>query len=131
MRTRRALIIDPRDQRRILAALERWPKQEGFVGLRTRAFVYLLWDGAMRTGAAIWLDIEEVVKDPAASRIHVVPQAVQRPCEANRYKAKSFEMTDRARGAIADYLRGARSEGWLANGTRLEGPLFPVLPLRH
>ena len=52
MRTRKALLIDPKDQARIVAALERWPEQEGFVGLRTRAFVYLLWDGAFRTSVS-------------------------------------------------------------------------------
>lgn len=124
MRTRAALILDSRDQTRVVAALERWPEQEGFVGLRTRAFVYLLWDGALRTGVALWLNIEEVVRDPAASRIHVLQQAVLRPCEGNKFRQRSFEMTDRARAAIADYLKVARSDGWLASGSRLKGPLW-------
>lgn len=124
MRTRPPLILDARDQLRIVAALERWPEQEGFVGLRTRAFVYLLWDGALRTGAAIWLNIEEVVRDSAGSRIHVVEQAVLRPCEGNKYRRRPFDMTDRTRAAIADYLKVARSDGWLASGSRLKGPLW-------
>jgi integrase len=124
MRTRPPIILDSRDQIRIVAALERWPEQEGFVGLRTRAFVYLLWDGALRTGAAIWLNIEEVVRDSAGSRIHVVEQAVLRPCEGNKYQRRSFDMTDRTRAAIADYLKVARSDGWLASGSRLKGPLW-------
>src|SRR5688500_2863528 len=113
MRTRPPIILDSRDQARIVAALERWPEQEGFVGLRTRAFVYLLWDGALRTGAAIWLNIEEVVRDSAGSRIHVVEQGVLRPCEGNKYRRRPFDMTDRTRAAIADYLKVARSDGWL------------------
>jgi site-specific recombinase XerD len=124
MRTRPPKPIDQATQNRIIAALERLPEKEGFVGYRTRAFVYLLWDGALRTGAALWLDIEEVVKDRTASRIHVVQEPVMRPCEGNKYRERRFVMSDRARDAIADYLRAARSGGWLANASRLEGPLW-------
>jgi len=123
MRSRPALVMDTRDQARIAAALERWPEREGFVGYRTRAFVYLLWDGALRTGSAIALNIEEVVRDSVGSRIHVVEQATLRACEANRYLPRSFEMTERARAAIADYLKVARKEGCLL-GERLKGPLW-------
>jgi len=121
MRTRPALVIDTQDQARIVAALERWPDHEGFVGYRTRAFVYLLWDGALRTGAAVSLNVEQVVQE-SGSRIHVVAQATLRP-HATDYSARSFEMTDRARAAIADYLKVARSGGSLA-GARLTGPLW-------
>ena len=38
------MVIDPRDQNRLLAALERGVESGDFVDLRTRAFVYLLWD---------------------------------------------------------------------------------------
>jgi len=123
MRTRPALVMDARDQTRIVAALERWPEQEGFVGYRTRAFVYLLWDGALRTGSAIVLNIEDIVRDSAGSRIHVLERATMRACEANRYRPRPFEMTERARAAIADYLKVARHEGWLTDG-RLNGPLW-------
>jgi hypothetical protein len=124
MRTRPPRPIDQADQNRIIAALERLPEKEGFIGHRTRAFIYLLWDGALRTGAALCLDIEEVVKDPKASRVHVVQEPVMRPCEGNKYRERRFVMSDRTRDAIADYLREARSGGWLANGSRLEGPLW-------
>jgi len=124
MRTRPPRTIDQADQTRIIAALERLPDKVGLVGHRTRAFVYLLWDGALRTGAALWLNIEEVVKDPAVSRIHVVQEPVMRPCEGNKYRERRFVMSDRARDAIADYLREARRGGSLANGSRLEGPLW-------
>lgn len=124
MRTRPPRPIDQTDQNRIFAALERLPDSEGFVGYRTRAFIYLLWDGALRTGAAIWLNIEEVVKDRTASRIHVVEEPVMRPCEGNKYRERRFVMSERARDAIADYLKEARRGGWLANGSRLEGPLW-------
>ena len=124
MRTRPPKPIDQPDQSRIIAALERLPDKEGFVGYRTRAFVDLLWDGALRTGAAIWLDIEEVVKDPKSSRIHVIEEPVMRPCEGNKYRERRFVMGDRTRNAIADYLKEARRGGWLANGNRLEGPLW-------
>jgi site-specific recombinase XerD len=124
MRTRPPRPLDQAAQKRIISALERLPDKEGLVGHRTRAFVYLLWDGALRTGAAIWLNIEEVVKDPTVSRIHVVQEPVMRPCEGNKYRERRFVMSDRAREAIADYLREARSGGWLANASRLEGPLW-------
>jgi len=124
MRTRPPITIPQVDQNRIIAALERLPDKEGLVGHRTRAFVYLLWDGALRTGAALWLNIEEVVKDPAASRIHVVQEPVMRPCEGNKFRERRFVMSDRARDAIADYLKEARSGGWLANASRLQGPLW-------
>lgn len=123
MRTRPALVIDARDQTRIIGALERWPEKEGFVGYRTRAFVYLLWDGALRTGSAIPLNIEDIVRDSASTRIHVLEQATLRACEANKFQPRPFEMTERARTAIADYLKVARNEGWLA-GPRLNGPLW-------
>jgi hypothetical protein len=124
MRTRPPRTIPQVDQNRIIAALERLPDKEGLVGHRTRAFVYLLWDGALRTGAALWLDIEEVVKNPAASRIHVVQEPVMRPCEGNKYRERRVVMSDRARNAIADYLKEARSGGWLATASRLQGPLW-------
>ena len=124
MRTRPPRTIDQADQNRIIAALERLPDKEGLVGHRTRAFVYLLWDGALRTGAALWLNIEEVVKDPTVSRIHVVQEPVMRPCEGTKYRERRFGMSDRARDAIADYLREARRGGWLASGSPLEGPLW-------
>ena len=47
-----------------------------------------------------------------------------RPCEGNKYRERRFVMFDRAREAIADYLKEARSGGWLANAGRLEGPLW-------
>src|SRR5437868_5671719 len=100
MRTRPPRPIPQADQNRIIAALERLPEKEGFVGYRTRAFVYLLWDGALRTGAAMWLDIEELVKDRTASRIHVVQEPVMRACEGNKYRERRFVMSDRTRDAI-------------------------------
>lgn len=123
-RARKSVVIEPRDEARIIAALEQLAAQDEFAGLRTRAFVYLLWDGALRTKAAVWLNAEEVVKDPTAARIHVVQEAVQRPCEGNKYSERRFLMSDRARDAIASYLKAARSGGWLANGERFEGPLW-------
>ena len=124
MRTRPPRPIDQADQKRLIAALERLPEKEGFVGYRTRAFIYMLWDGALRTGTAIWLNIEEVVKDRTSSRIHVVEEPVMRPCEGNKYRERRFVMSERARDAVADYLKEARRDGWLANASRLEGPLW-------
>ena len=52
------------------------------------------------------------------------PAFALRPCEGNRYRKRPFLMSDRAREAMAEYLRLARSDGWLANSSRLEGPLW-------
>lgn len=124
MRTRKAIVIDPRDQTRILGALERAADTGDFLALRTRAFIYVLWDGALRPGLAVSLDIEDVVKGASASRIHVLEEAVLRPSEATRYRPRTFLISPRSRDAIADYLKAVRSEGWLANAARLEGPLW-------
>ncbi len=124
LRARKSIVIDPRDQSRIAAAIERWASTGDFVALRTRAFVYLLWDGALRTKAAVWLNAEEVVKDPAAGRIRVVSEAVERACEGNSYRERRFLLSDRTRNAIVGYLKEARAEGWLSRGDRLVGPLW-------
>jgi len=47
-----------------------------------------------------------------------------RACEGNKYRERRFVMSDRTREAIADYLREARSGGWLKNASRLAGPLW-------
>lgn len=124
MRTRKAMVIEPRDQNRLLTALERGAETGDFVDLRTRAFTYLLWDGALRPGLAVALNIEDLVKDPDASRIQVVESAALRPIEATQDPPRPFLISPRARGAIADYLKVARSQGWLATTNRLEGPLW-------
>lgn len=118
------MVIDPRDQNRLLTGLDRAVETGDFVDLRTRAFVYLLWDGALRPGLAVALNIEDVVKDPAASRIHVLEEAALRPSEATQYRPRPFLISPRTRDAIADYLKLVRSDGWLANAKRLEGPLW-------
>ncbi len=67
---------------------------------------------------------EEVVKDPRASRIHVVQEVVQRPSEGNNYRERQFLMSDRTRNAMVDYLKVVRGGGWLAKEDRLQGPLW-------
>jgi len=124
MRIRKPMVIEQQDQNRLLAALDRAVETGDFVDLRTRAFMYLLWDGALRPGLAVALNVEELVKDPAASRIHVVEEAVLRSSEATQYRPRPFLISPRARSAIADYLKTARSESWLASSKRLEGPLW-------
>ncbi len=116
-------MLEQRDEallRRGLSALE----QSGdFVPLRTRAFVLLLLDGAVRTKHAVSLNAEDVVKSPKSRRITVAQEAVQPPREANKYKGLRFFMTDQARDALADYLRVVRRDGWLPS-PELKGPLF-------
>ena len=46
-------------------------------------------------------------------------------CSGDRqYRPRPFLVSPRARDASADYLKVARSDGWLANPKRLEGPLW-------
>ena len=123
MPLRKSVVIAPADLTRIFDALERRAGSGDFFALRTRAFVYLLADGVLKTKAAIWLNAEEVVQDPSAKRIRVVQEAVQRPSEANQYRKRKILMTDRTRDAIAEYLEVARNEGWFPHG-RLKGPLW-------
>jgi hypothetical protein len=111
------------DEKRLLRALDDWAATGALVALRTRAFVLLLWDGAVRTRVALALNAEEVVKDPSAPRLKVLKLVQQRPCEANRHTERTFVMSERAQNAIADYLRVVREQGWLP-GERLRGPLF-------
>ncbi len=130
---RKRVEIAPEDQRKIFDALEAWaaPVARGdagtaaefdrFVGLRTRAFVYLLWDGAVRTSIAVSLNAEDVVERP--DKLRVVQQVQQEPCEANRYRQQSFYLSDRTRAALKDYLAVVREDGWLPS-SRFEGPLF-------
>jgi hypothetical protein len=123
MPLRKSVVIAPADLTRIFDELERRARSGDFLALRTRAFVYLLADGVLKTKAAIWLNAEEVVQDPSGKRIRVVQEAVQRPSEANQYRKRKILMTDRTREAIAEYLAVARNEGWFPHG-RLKGPLW-------
>lgn len=121
---RERILIGRRDEKRIFAALERWAKKEQFERLRTRAFVYLLLDGAAGGKVALYLDCEEVVSDPDAVRVpRIVGEVVQRPCEANSFSSKKFGMSARTRGALLDYLKVARAEGKI-EGEGFRGPLF-------
>lgn len=118
---RKRVEIDSADAKQIVRAMEAWAKTGDFVALRTRAFVYLLWDGSLRTKAALSLNAEEVVTSPTTLR--VVKEVVQRPCEGNRYRELRFFISDRTRDAIKDYLGIVRRDGWLPT-ERFEGPLF-------
>ena len=86
--------------------------------------MYLLWDGALRPGLAVALNIDDLVKDAAASRIQVVEDGVLPSSEATQYRPRPFLLSPRAREAIADYLKAARTDGWLEDPKRLEGPLW-------
>lgn len=125
---RARLVIDPDDQKRLLRALQLWADSGEFVALRTRAFVLLLWDGSVRTGEALALNIEEVVKDSRSHRPAVVKVIEQRRRAENAYRGRSIVLSPRTRDAIRDYLEAARDGGWLPNG-QLKGPLF--LSTRH
>lgn len=125
---RKRRLITEADQQRIIEALEVSAKSEDFIALRLRAFVYLLWDGAVRTRAALALNIEEVIDDSAKGRIRIAERARQRPCEENRFGGHEFYFSPRARKAIADYLKSAEATGRLPGG-KLKGALF--LSSRH
>jgi len=125
---RARLVIDPDDQKRLLRALQLWADGGEFVALRTRAFVLLLWDGAVRTSEALALNIEEVVKDSRSRRPAVVLVIEQRPRVENDYRGRSIVLSPRTQDAIRDYLEAARDGGWLPNG-QFKGPLF--ISTRH
>ena len=118
---RKRVELDPEDEKRLARALDAYAKRAGdLVAWRTRALAYLLWDGAVRVKAAMHLNVEEVV---AGSRLQVVHEIVQRPCEGNNYKERRFSLSERARGALLDYLKFLRAQGYLPEG-KWEGPLF-------
>ena len=117
------MTIEPDDEKRLLRALDRWADSGALVALRTRAFALLLWDGSLRTSGALALNVEDVVKDPKARRPTVLKKIVQRPCEANAYRARTIALSARAQDAIADYLRGAQLRG-LLQAQHFHGPLF-------
>ena len=114
------IVIEPKDEKRIFDALEQWAATEDFVALRTRAFVYLLWDGALRPTAARLLNVEDVLVSPGSGRLRVATKAVLRASEG--YEERVFLLSDRAREGLADYLRVIRDDEWLPKGLR--GPLF-------
>lgn len=66
---RKRVVIDPSDEQRLHRALEHWAAGGHFVALRTRAFLWLLWDGSVRTSGALAMNTEDVVGDPRASRV--------------------------------------------------------------
>lgn len=123
--SRKSVPIGAADQARIAKALDDWAETGDPIALRTRAFVYLLWDGAIRTKAAVHLNVEEVVEDPASRRIRVVTEVKQRPCEGNAYRGRRFSLSARTRDALSALLRARRDQGGLPNAAgRFEGPLF-------
>ena len=120
---RPAIVLVNEDVGALERALASLAAQGDMASLRPRAFILLRWDGAGGLKAAVALNAEEVVKDPAARRITVRRQVSQRPCEENRYRAHTFPISRRTQAALSEYLAVVRAEGWLADG-RLEGPLF-------
>jgi hypothetical protein len=124
MKTRAAKVLDAASLSRLLSALDWYAERESVVGSRTRAFAYLMADGALRSGSAVYLDIDEVVRDPKSGRIEVLDKVTLRPCEGTQYKPRTFATSEGARAAIADYLEAAKKAGWLAERNPLKGPLF-------
>jgi integrase len=83
-------------------------------------YLYATGRSSLRPGLAVALNIEDLVKDAAASRIHVVEDGVLRSSEATQYRPRPFLLSPRTREAIADYLKVARTDGWLEDPKRLE-----------
>lgn len=117
---RERIVIEDRDEARIFKALEEWAETGDFVALRTRAFVCLLWDGALRPTAARLLNVEHVLASPDSGGLRVATKAVLRATEADEERA--FLLSDRTRERLTDYLRVVRDDHWLSKGLR--GPLF-------
>lgn len=58
--SRKCAEISADEEARIVAAFDDWTASGDVIALRTRALAYLLWDGGMRTQAAIDLDLADV-----------------------------------------------------------------------
>jgi len=116
-------ILSPEDEARLWTALETHWTEGGFVPLRNRALVTLLWDGGLSIGAATRLRCEHVVPDP--SLLRVTKEMVLGPSAETKYRKRRCYVSERAREALVDYLRVARADGRLAGGKQFKGPLFP------
>ena len=109
------------DERAIVYGLEQWAASDNFVALPTRAFVYLLWDGTVRTTQALSLNVSDVAELPAGKAgPFVAASATAPPCKGNRFRNRTFPMSRRCRGAIADYLDSASA----SFGADASTPLF-------
>jgi integrase len=116
-------ILSPEDEARLWTALQTHWAEGGFVPLRNRALVTLLWDGGLSIGAATRLRCEHAVPEPSVLR--VAKEMVLGPSAQTRYRRRRCYVSQRAREALAEYLRVARAEGRLAGGKLFKGPLFP------
>jgi integrase len=114
--------IDPRDESRLLRALDAWADTGNLVALRTRALVLLLWDGAVRTSAALGMNIEDAI-DHDARLPTVANRIVVRPPEESGPIGRTVVLSGRAQDALTKYLRAAKKGGWLPGG-QLRGPVF-------
>lgn len=118
---RAPLLIPGRQERRITRALTQWCTSGEPAALRTRALIYLLWDGAVKTKGALSLDVQDVL-DRTKEQVAAKKVVAQRPCEANRYRQRHFGMRARSRDALTAYLRAGLSAGWLRPAAT--SPLF-------
>jgi integrase len=116
-------VLSPDEEARLWNALKTHWSDAGFVALRNRALVTLLWDGGLSVGAATRLRCEQVVPD--ASLLRVTKEMVLGPSAETKYRQRRIYVSQRAREALVDYLRVARAEGRLAGGKQFKGPLFP------
>jgi integrase len=113
--------IEPRDATRLVRALHRWADTGNLVGLRTRALVFLLWDGAIRTSLALGMNVEDVI-DHKAGPPTVATRVVVRPPEESNHFDRTIVLSARTQDALTKYLRAAKKGGWLPDGLR--GPVF-------
>ena len=120
---RQRIVLEPRDEALLRRGLDNLRGAGDFVSLRTRAFVLLLLDGAVRTKHAVSLNAEDVVSSPASRRIIASREVAQPPREDNKYRELRFFITDEVREALTDYLKVVRRDGCLP-ASKLEGPLF-------
>jgi hypothetical protein len=121
---RPAKVLDPASLRELFTALDRYLEREGVVSYRTRAFAYLLSDGALRSGTAVWLDVDDVVEDPASANVQVRSEVTMRASEGTKYRPRTVVMSQNARNAIGDYIEAARKADWFVHPSKLRGPLF-------
>jgi hypothetical protein len=107
---------------------KRCPKETRFDALRLRAFIHVLWSGALGVQECLALDLDQVL-EPESGGQRVRATCVLRPDQRRdkqsqrRVDAHEFPVDPDASKALLAYLRAARQKGWLEEGGR-SGPVF-------
>lgn len=108
---------------------KRCPKETRFEALRLRAFIHVLWSGALGVQECLALDLDQVLEPTEDGEQLVRATCVLRPdqrCDkqAQRHvEVHEFPVDPDARKALLAYVRAAKRKGWLHDGGG-SGPVF-------